>query len=263
MALTVACAAPEQESADPPSAAVDAATSTRPEAAGPASYRAVGTEPFWGLDITAAGLRFSTPENIDGTRFPPTRPATSGDTIAWRSTTSDATIEARIWPERCSDGMSDRAWTHAAAVSVDTMSYRGCADPAPGLAQALRPQGTWVVSGHRIPGVSAISNEAAARMHGRTVVFDSTRAVSDTAVCADAAYRYLTGTADSILAEFGTSRSEAGLGGTPGGFLGVTQVRCGDERWAAPGGLLLWADDEQPLTVWDGVFYELTRQRPD
>lgn len=257
VALAAACTTPEPDPADSAGTPDTLATPAETGTAEPASYKALGTEPFWALDISDDGLRFSTPENIDGVRFPPVEPASSGDTLTWRAETNGRVIEARIWPERCSDGMSDRTWTHVAALEVDTMAYRGCADPAPALARGSNPTGTWNIVGHRIPGTSALSDADAERMHGRVIVFDSARAVSDTMVCDDAAYRYETVKADSILAEFGTTPSAAGLDGTPDGFLGMTEVRCGDERWSAPGGLLLWEDDARPLTVWDGVFYEL------
>jgi uncharacterized membrane protein len=46
----------------------------------------------------------------------------------WTDVAGARSIEALVWPGQCSDGMSDRAWTHRAAVRVDTLTYRGCAD---------------------------------------------------------------------------------------------------------------------------------------
>ena len=91
------------------------------------TFHAVGNEPFWSLEITAGGLRFRTPEDTTGALFPRTSPSAAGDTLTWSAAAGNRTIEARVWPAECSDGMSDRAWTHRAIVRVDSVSYRGCA----------------------------------------------------------------------------------------------------------------------------------------
>jgi uncharacterized membrane protein len=101
----------------------------KPAAAVPLpAFHAVGTEPFWALDITPVGLVFRTPEDTAGIRFVHPTATTMGDTLRWIDSLNTRSIEARVWREQCSDGMSDRAWTHRAAVRVDTLTYRGCAD---------------------------------------------------------------------------------------------------------------------------------------
>jgi uncharacterized membrane protein len=94
---------------------------------GAATFRVAGTEPFWALEITRRELRFITPEDTSGIRFSRGGSVTSGDTLRWSATAHGTTIEARIWPSQCSDGMSDRVWTHRAVVRVDSTTYRGCA----------------------------------------------------------------------------------------------------------------------------------------
>jgi uncharacterized membrane protein len=94
----------------------------------PVAFRALGTEPFWGLEIDSTGLRFRTPENQEGTLFPPVAATRLGDTLRWAGGTGGVTIDARIWPARCSDGMSDRAWDQAALVVMKGETYRGCAE---------------------------------------------------------------------------------------------------------------------------------------
>jgi uncharacterized membrane protein len=90
--------------------------------------RAIGTEPFWGLDVDSAGLRFTTPADTSGIRFPPGSPTVAGDTTVWAVRTERVTINARIWPDQCSDGMSDRVYPYAAVVVVRGTPYHGCAD---------------------------------------------------------------------------------------------------------------------------------------
>lgn len=93
----------------------------------PLVFHVVGTEPFWALEINAAGLRFITPEDTVGARYPVSTPVSSADTLSWHSTAGGRALDARVWPAACSDGMSDRVWTHRAVVRVDTVTYRGCA----------------------------------------------------------------------------------------------------------------------------------------
>ena len=90
--------------------------------------RALGTEPFWALDVDSAGLRFITPDDTIGIRFPPIAPTSVGDTLIWAGQTERASIEARIWREKCSDGMSDREYLYTARVTVAGTTHRGCAD---------------------------------------------------------------------------------------------------------------------------------------
>ena len=91
--------------------------------------RALGTEPFWALDIDSTGLRFTTPEDTSGMRFPPNAPTpVAGDTLVWMAETEMTAIHVRIWREQCSDGMSDRAYPYTAIVRVAGTTYRGCAD---------------------------------------------------------------------------------------------------------------------------------------
>ena len=90
--------------------------------------RALGTEPFWALDIDTGGLKFITPDDTSGIRFPSTAPTISADTVVWSLQAEHGTIEARVWAEKCSDGMSDREYPFASQVIVHGTTYRGCAD---------------------------------------------------------------------------------------------------------------------------------------
>ncbi len=97
------------------------------------AWRALGTEPFWALDIDGRGLRFRTPDDTGGILWPAPGAAITGDTLRWTGETERGAIEARIWPARCSDGMSDRVWHHKARVGVEGTAYRGCAESREGL----------------------------------------------------------------------------------------------------------------------------------
>jgi uncharacterized membrane protein len=62
-------------------------------------------------------------------RFPPNAPSPiAGDTLVWTVETEMSALDVRIWPEACSDGMSDRTYPYRAIVRVAVTTYRGCAD---------------------------------------------------------------------------------------------------------------------------------------
>ena len=48
------------------------------------AYRALGTEPFWGLQIGPAELRFTTPDDPEGMRFDPAEPVRRQDLVGDR-----------------------------------------------------------------------------------------------------------------------------------------------------------------------------------
>lgn len=93
----------------------------------PPAFWVAGTEPFWAVRIDSAGLRFSSPDDTAGIRFPPISPVVTGDTLRWVGRTERDSIEVTLWKGICSDGMSDREWSHTATVVVGGRSYRGCA----------------------------------------------------------------------------------------------------------------------------------------
>ena len=102
---------------------------TSPKVSTAEPLRVLGTEPFWALDIDSTGLHFRTPADTTGTRFTPNAPIPiAGDTLMWMGETDMAAIQVRLWPERCSDGMSDRVYPYTAIVRVAGTTYRGCAD---------------------------------------------------------------------------------------------------------------------------------------
>lgn len=222
------------------------------------AYRAAGTEPFWGLSIDDEGMRFTTPEHPEGRLFPPTAPVVDGNSLRWSVVSGTASIDARIQPGQCSDMMSDKLWTHNAVVQIDQTNYRGCAEIPFEPSLAHDAIGEWIIVFHRMPGISAMGYDEAIQWHGRTVQLGVDAAVSTDDVCDDPDYRYQTTSADDYLAT-GFRITPADLGLDQVNDFGVTEVFCGDERWDAPGALLIWFDHLTPYTVWDGVFFELRR----
>lgn len=87
-----------------------------------ATYRCVGTEPFFNVDIntTTHRLRYRTPTNLSGTLYAITNPLQAegiqtGNVFMLKGTRSNisATLMHRnIAGRACSDGMSDTAYTY-------------------------------------------------------------------------------------------------------------------------------------------------------
>ena len=89
--------------------------------------RVLGTEPFWGLDITSAGLVYS------GVDRPEQRADNGGPTIlgtsaSWSETTDGgAVLKVDLFATECSDGMSDRIYPLTARVEIGDETLAGCA----------------------------------------------------------------------------------------------------------------------------------------
>jgi len=93
-----------------------------PATAQPATYRAVGTEPFWSVTITPRQMRYETPAGRAVTVATP-RPAHPRPTGRIYST-SRLRVSIRTAP--CSDGMSDRTYADTVDVTVDGRELHGC-----------------------------------------------------------------------------------------------------------------------------------------
>ena len=136
----------EAAAADPaPTASATPPTAPPPEQASapgdiesqiPANFRALGTEPFWAVTTggpgTAAGLRYSTPENIEGTEvtIEDERVQPAMRRLTGTMNGKDFSIELTVG--QCSDGMSDRVYPFTARIVLDGESLSGCGRPMDG-----------------------------------------------------------------------------------------------------------------------------------
>jgi uncharacterized membrane protein len=217
----------------------------------PASdWRAIGTEPFWRLDVTAAGLRFTTPDDTMGINVPPLMSRLLGDTTGWTGETERTRVDVRIWPASCSDGMSDRIWPATALVEIDGKTWRGCAEPLPQY-----HLGKWRVTAHQAPGISAMNPDTAAVWVGRTAEYTSTRAVFGPDECTEPNYAITSLATSGFAAEFGVLPEALGLAAP----VTVVTVGCRGD-WTVPGNRLIVKGPDRLFTLWDGVFFELERQ---
>jgi len=131
LALTLGLAACGQQPDVAPtqSAAAEAkpVATGSPEPAMPEKpFQALGTEPFWAVEVLPGQLRYSDPENIAGTTFPATesREATG---VRYFGTMSGQPISLLVQPGTCSDGMSDTVYPWTAVLTKDGRRLQGCA----------------------------------------------------------------------------------------------------------------------------------------
>ena len=89
--------------------------------------RALGTEPFWGVDITPAALTYSAPDD-PGLGAANPGPALQGTTAVYSGAAADGTaLVVTLIATECSDGMSDRVYPLTARVEVRGQTLNGCA----------------------------------------------------------------------------------------------------------------------------------------
>jgi uncharacterized membrane protein len=88
--------------------------------------RFTGTEPFWGGQVTAGTLTYSTPENIDGTQIAVERFA-GRNGLSFSGTLDGANFVMAVTPGECSDGMSDRTYPFTVTLQVGAEQRQGCA----------------------------------------------------------------------------------------------------------------------------------------
>lgn len=85
------------------------------------AYFALGTEPFWSVEITQSRIAYN---NADGVRFavdnPGARPSFNGERYVADRITVDITHQS------CSDGMSNRTYRDTVRATVDGRELRGC-----------------------------------------------------------------------------------------------------------------------------------------
>ncbi len=89
--------------------------------------RALGTEPFWAVEITPQDLAYSAVDAAD-VRAPNPGPTIQGTTAVYASATPDgAALVVTLIATECSDGMSDRVYPLTAKVELGPQTLNGCA----------------------------------------------------------------------------------------------------------------------------------------
>lgn len=124
--LVLAACSPEPDApAEPPLTPEPAPTLAGVDLSRP--VRLLGTEPFWGIDLTGGEVVYSGADRPEQ-RGPQPKPTIQG-TVATLETTTTAGVPIAITltATECSDGMSDRTYPLTALVRVGEESLMGCA----------------------------------------------------------------------------------------------------------------------------------------
>jgi len=125
LALLAGCS-PSGEPAAPPAAEAPAeATLGGVDLNQP--LRALGTEPFWGVEITPSAMIY-TGVDRDPQRAVNPGPVVQGTTAIYTAETDDGTtMVVTLIATECSDGMSDRVYPLTARVELGEVTLNGCA----------------------------------------------------------------------------------------------------------------------------------------
>ena len=91
--------------------------------------RALGTEPFWAVEITRDALIYTRVDQP--TQRAPNRGATIQGTVATFASSTDLNqaLNVTLIATDCSDGMSDRTYPLTARVELGADTFSGCAAP--------------------------------------------------------------------------------------------------------------------------------------
>lgn len=118
-------------------------------------------------------------------------------------------------------------------------------------------EGTWVVTDHKAPAISAMSQEEADSWVGKVAQYTQQKASFDGEVCESPTYEKTTMQDEDFLTGFRISPESLGFKQGP---IEVVEVYCGNKKWVAPGSILIKIDEDRVFTVWDGVFFLLHKQ---
>ena len=122
--------------------------------------------------------------------------------------------------------------------------------------------GIWtVVAHHHSPGISALTDEEASRRHGESIRLSPRAAISGGNTCREPRYS----TSQVPVAAYLSSAFNITPSRLPPleghNQMRVMEVSCGDADWTELGGVMLEVDRDRALAPWDGVFFELARDR--
>jgi heat shock protein HslJ/uncharacterized membrane protein len=121
--------------------------------------------------------------------------------------------------------------------------------------------GIWTIVGHHVPGVGATTNERARTRYGETLRLTAQAAISAGSRCAEPRYATRQVPAAGYLAEQFRLAPGSLAPIAARNQLRVLEVSCGNSPWTALGTTLIEVDRDRALAPWDGVFFELVRDR--
>jgi len=126
-----ACSQPVEKA---PAAPAEARTLAKVDLDQP--LRVLGTEPFWAVEITPAGLTYSGVDRPEQKAANP-GPILQGTVATWTTETEAGNkLSVTVMSTDCSDGMSDRTYPLTAKVEIGGESLTGCAASSAAIAAA-------------------------------------------------------------------------------------------------------------------------------
>jgi uncharacterized membrane protein len=133
--LSPACGRRAEE-APPPAPAPQVA------AADTTGYIARGNEPFWAVTVSAEGIRFSEPDNIEGTLAPYRAPVLAESSLVFNTVLADSVrtpLELVLEERQCIDSMSGFEYPYTATARVGGRVLQGCGERRDAAANRPRP----------------------------------------------------------------------------------------------------------------------------
>lgn len=119
-----ACSEPKSEPASAPTPAKAPAVLAGVVLTEP--LQALGTEPFWGIEITPSTLTYTSPDT-EPLSTPNPGPDVQGTTAKYEARLGGQPLNITLIATECSDGMSDRTYPLTAIVKRGDTTLRGCA----------------------------------------------------------------------------------------------------------------------------------------
>ena len=91
--------------------------------------RALGTEPFWSVELNGTEMIYTSPEPGE-LRAPQPAPVMQGTIAIYENQVQDQEFKVTLTATECSDGMSDRTYPLTAIVKIGDRTLTGCAATA-------------------------------------------------------------------------------------------------------------------------------------
>lgn len=88
---------------------------------------ALGSDPVWGLETRASGMRLRILREFAPREFPPARRAASDGVLRYEASTAHSVLRIAVRPGACRDALSGSLFDHLIEVRVDDQVLEGCA----------------------------------------------------------------------------------------------------------------------------------------
>jgi uncharacterized membrane protein len=91
------------------------------------AWLGIGTEPFWSVEKRKDSLAFQLSDWSKAIVLKSERTINTKDSVVYIASNDSTKLETRIFPGKCSDGMSDRVYDRNIRVLYNGQEFKGCA----------------------------------------------------------------------------------------------------------------------------------------